>query len=60
MSSHSQVLVADAFVAGSLQQAIFANDEGYGIIDGPEAEPRAARANDMGVDLQLILRVFDK
>ena len=47
MSSHSQVLVADAFVAGSLQQAIFANDEGYGIIDGPEAEPRAARANDI-------------
>ena len=47
MSSHSQILVADAFVAGSLQQAIFAKDGAYGIIDGPEAEPRAARANDI-------------
>ena len=47
MSSPSHNLVADAFVAGSLQQAVFALNGSYGIIDGPEAEPRAARANDI-------------
>ena len=47
MSSPSHNLVADAFVAGSLQQAVFALNGSYGIIDGPEAEPRAARTNDI-------------
>ena len=47
MSSPSHNLVADAFVAGSLQQAVFALNGSYGIIDGPEAEPRVARANDI-------------
>ena len=47
MSSPSHNLVADAFVAGSLQQAVFALNGSYGIIDGPDAEPRAARANDI-------------
>ena len=47
MSSPSHNLVADAFVAGSLQQAVFALNGSYGLIDGPDAEPRAARANDI-------------
>ena len=47
MSSLDHNLVADAFVAGSLQRAVFAFDGSYGIIDGPEAEPRVARANDI-------------
>lgn len=47
MSSPSHNLVADAFVAGSLQQAVFALNGSYGIIDGPEAEPRVARPNDI-------------
>ena len=47
MSSPSHNLVADAFVAGSLQQAVFALNGNYGIIDGPDAEPRVARANDI-------------
>ena len=47
MSSPSHNLVADAFVAGSLQQAVFALNGSYGVIDGPEAEPRAAQANDI-------------
>ncbi|MDE0189740.1 MAG: tetratricopeptide repeat protein [Gammaproteobacteria bacterium] len=40
-------MVADAFVAGSLQQAIYAQRGSYHIIDGPEGEPRAAHPNDI-------------
>lgn len=43
----NNALVTDAYIAGSLQQAIYAKSGSYHIIDGLEGEPRAALPNDI-------------
>ena len=47
MSDGSPMQAVDGFVAGSLRQAIFEQDGMCCIVDGPDAEPRPAWANEV-------------
>ena len=46
-SSEVEMLVAEAFVSGSLGQAVFRDDSALRILDAPDAEPREASPNEI-------------